>query len=252
MAYPSLLFIHGSATGAWVWDFWRKHLRPFGWEVNVLDLRGHGVSLPIDFTTVTLEDYVADIESVTEQVARQGRQPVLIGWSMGGLLALMYEAKHRQMPALVVMAPVPPLEVGGRTSLEELRQIPPEPLGPRYFGLDLDEPAAARRALADLTDAEAAQVLAKMQGALESGVARRQADRGVSVPADMIGCPVLVLHGEEDAGRPAELDRRMADYYGGTSVGVPDAGHWGIVYHEAAVAGTAWRLDAWLKKVLTK
>ena len=48
MAYPSLLLVHGAANGAWVWDAWRAALKALGWEVNVLDLRGHGRSLPVD------------------------------------------------------------------------------------------------------------------------------------------------------------------------------------------------------------
>ena len=63
MPYPSLLFVHGAASGAWVWATWRRHLRPFGWMTNVLDLRGHGLSLPMDFTTVTMEDYVAQTQA---------------------------------------------------------------------------------------------------------------------------------------------------------------------------------------------
>src|SRR5688500_16319178 len=68
MPAPSLLLIHGAANGAWVWDAWRRHLRELGWATNVLDLRGHGRSLPVDFSAVTMEDYLADVESVTAQI----------------------------------------------------------------------------------------------------------------------------------------------------------------------------------------
>src|SRR5678815_3278104 len=94
MAYPSLLLVHGAANGAWVWDAWRAALKPLGWEVNVLDLRGHGRSMPTDMNEVTMELYLADLESVAGQIAAvQGKHPVVGGWSMGGLVSMMYAVK---------------------------------------------------------------------------------------------------------------------------------------------------------------
>src|SRR6478672_10733535 len=112
MAYPSILLVHGAANGAWVWDAWRAALAPLGWQVNVLDLRGHGRSLPADMTEVTMEVYVNDLESVASQIAAaQGRHPIVGGWSMGGLVSMMYTAKTLGVPAQLLFAPSPSLEV---------------------------------------------------------------------------------------------------------------------------------------------
>lgn len=245
MPYPSLLFIHGEGAAGWLWEPWRRHLRPFGWETNVLDLRGHGRSLPIDFTNVTLDDYVADIESVIGQIGAQGRLPALAGWGIGGLLALMMASRNRDIPAVIAMAPVAPKEAGAGATLDELRRIPATPLTVDHLGV-------GEEALADLTPQEASRLRGEMKDAAESGVALRQAERGLSVPPETVHCPVLVLSGAFDDRRSAEQGRRMAELYGGQSIAVPEAGRWGIVYHESAVADTAWRLDAWLKKVLQK
>src|SRR3972149_261049 len=106
MASPPLLLIHGAANGAWVWDVWRRHLQPLGWEVNVLDLRGHGRSLPADLGSTTMEDYLSDVESVTPQiVAAQGQHPVIGGWGMGGLPAVMYAPPP---PETAAPPPLPP------------------------------------------------------------------------------------------------------------------------------------------------
>src|SRR5262245_23646954 len=121
MALPALICVHGAASGAWVWDTWRKHLGALGWQVNVMDLRGHGRSLPVDLSETTMEDYLADLESVAPQIARAtGSHPVVVGWSMGGLVALMYAARHADTPALVLLSPSAPLEVAGKASIEEL------------------------------------------------------------------------------------------------------------------------------------
>lgn len=249
MPYPSLLFIHGEGTAAWLWEPWRRHLRPFGWETNVLDLRGHGRSLPIDYTTVTLEDYIADIESVVGQIAAQSRTPVLAGWGMGALLALMMASRRQEVPGVVLLGPVATKEAGGGASLQELQRIPAGPIGPAELGVATDGTATA---LADLTDEEKTRLRNEMKDAIESGVALRQAERGVSVPVDTVQRPVLVLSGDVEDGRGAEPGGRVAETYGGQRVVVPGVGRWGIVYHEAAVADMAWRVDAWLKKVLTK
>jgi pimeloyl-ACP methyl ester carboxylesterase len=241
--------IHGAANGAWVWDFWRRELKALGWDVNVLDLRGHGISLPVDFSIVTMEDYVADVESVTQQMrARLGAEPVLIGWSMGGLVAMMYAARQEDSPALVLIAPSPPLQVQGRSDPEEVRRTPSAPFGPELYGVYPDDPDRSRaESLFDLTEAEAAVVLEKSRGALESGFARRQRKRGIDIPAGAIKAPTLVLYGESDAHFPPELNRRLSLYLAADGLSVPGAGHWGLVYSERAVRETAPKVDAWLR-----
>jgi len=251
MAYPSILLIHGGATAAWIWEPWRDQLQALGWEVNVLDLRGHGRSLPVDFSTITMEDYVSDIASVTTQIAAaQGQQPILGGWAMGGLIAMMQAAAEPEVPALLLFSPSPPLEVAGRGDAEVVRQTPSGPFGPEVYGLHVDDIEASRQTLHDLTDEESRAVLASVRGAEESGMARRQRRRGISIAPGAIRAPSLVVFGEADAHFTPELNRRLAIYLGGDALPVPRAGHWGIVRGEGFVAETAPRIDGWLRRVL--
>ena len=245
---PSILLIHGGITGAWIWSHWRAHLGALGWEVNVLDLRGHGRSLPADMATVTVDDYVADVASVAEQIsAARGRYPVLGGWAMGGLIAMLQAAADRRVPGLLLLAPSPPLEVVGRAEADVVRQTPSGAFGPEAYGLYPDDAAASREALHDLTDVEIAHVLEQVRDAQESGLARRQRRRGVPVAAGTVICPALVVYGEADRHFPPDLQRRLAIYLGGDALPVPQTGHWGIVCHAEAVAGAAPRVDAWLR-----
>jgi len=251
MAAPSILLVHGAANGAWVWDAWRRHLGPLGWVVNVLDLRGHGRSLPIDLAQVTMEDYVADLASVTRQIAAaEGRHPVVGGWSMGGLVALMYAAGHQDTPALLLLSPSPPLQVAGRASPEEVRSTPAAAFGTELYGVYPDDLEASRRVLADLTEEEAAMVLANSRGAAESGVARRQRKRGISVAPGAVRCPALVVFGDEDRRFAPDINRRTALYLGGETLCVPGAGHWGIVCGDRFVAEAAPKVDTWLRQGL--
>jgi pimeloyl-ACP methyl ester carboxylesterase len=251
MLRPPLLFIHGAANGAWVWEFWRREMKALGWDANVLDLRGHGMSMPVDFAAVTMEDYVSDVESVTPQLeARLGRQPVLIGWSMGGLVAMMYAAKHRATPALVILEPSPPEQVQGRGTAADLSKMPIAAIGPEAYGLYPQDRERSRAALAGLNDAEAAAILEHSAGAEESGLARRQRKAGISIAAGAIHCPVLLIFGERGDPSAPEVNRRLALFLAAETIAVPAAGHWGLVFSERLVDQTAPDLDAWLRRVL--
>jgi pimeloyl-ACP methyl ester carboxylesterase len=249
MPYPSLLLVHGAANGAWVWDAWRPALKSYGWEVNVLDLRGHGRSLPTDMNEVTMEVYVSDLESVAGQIAAvQGRHPVIGGWSMGGLVAMMYAAKTEDVPGLLLFAPSPPLEVQGKATLQELRGLALTPFGPEMYGVHVDSIDASRAAMPDLTDEEIARVLERSAGAEESGLARRQRKSGISVPG--VAAPSLTIYGDQDAAIDPAHSRKLAAHLDGDSMMVPGAGHWGIVYSERMVAMLAPGVDNWLRRTL--
>lgn len=109
---PPLLFVHGSFAGAWIWS---QHFLPFfaeeGRECVALSLRGHGGSGGHDrLDHFGLADYVEDVAAVA---ATLDRPPVVLGHSLGGMVAQRYCTSH---PAAgqVLIASVPP---GGFASL---------------------------------------------------------------------------------------------------------------------------------------
>jgi pimeloyl-ACP methyl ester carboxylesterase len=251
MAYPPLLLIHGAANGAWIWERWRAQFKALEWQANVLDLRGHGRSLPTDLSETTMEDYLADVESVARQIEASAREhPVIGGWSMGGLIAMMYAAAHPETPALLLFAPSPPLQVQGRGSAAEVRATPSAPFGPELYGVFPDDQERSSEALFDLTPEEQAAVLRNSRGALESGFARRQRKRGISISHGAIRCPTLVVYGERDPHFPPDLNRRLALFLAADTLPAPGAGHWGVVYSETTVPALAPKVDAWLRDVL--
>jgi pimeloyl-ACP methyl ester carboxylesterase len=87
--HPLLILIHGSANSAAVWTFWQQALVAQGWPSYAIDLRGHGRGGLWDLSHTSMHDYAADVAVL---VAQFRQSPVLIGWSMGGLVALMVAA----------------------------------------------------------------------------------------------------------------------------------------------------------------
>jgi non-heme chloroperoxidase len=101
-----LLFIHGAYVSAWCWQ---EHFLPWfaarGWSAYAVSLSGHGASRRRDhLDSYSLDDYVRD---VAEVAARLPAPPILIGHSMGGMVAQKY-LEHHDAPATVLMSSVPP------------------------------------------------------------------------------------------------------------------------------------------------
>jgi non-heme chloroperoxidase len=101
-----LLFVHGAYVGAWCWD---EHFLSWfaarGFPAYALSLRGHGESSGRDrLHGFGLADYAEDLERA---VALLDRPPVLIGHSMGALVAQKY-LERAEVPAMALISPVPP------------------------------------------------------------------------------------------------------------------------------------------------
>jgi pimeloyl-ACP methyl ester carboxylesterase len=101
-----LLFVHGAWQNA---SFWREKFMPFfaarGYECHALDLRGHGQSEAVpNINTVSLSDYVSDVVTISKTLPKE---PILIGHSMGGLIAQKF-IQTNPAKAAVLMASCPP------------------------------------------------------------------------------------------------------------------------------------------------
>ncbi len=212
-ARPPLLFIHGSFCGAWVWT---EHFMPFfadeGWDCFAVSLRGHGGSGGA-MEMAGLGDYVDDAAAALE---RLDRPPVLVGHSLGGVVAQRL-AERQTVAGMVLLASLPPS--GLASSALHMARVAPDVLwqvgllqtmGPRAV-----DPRAIHRAIfAPGTPEEfGLAYLPRLQG--ES---RR-------ISFDLMGwpwprrpdppIPVLVVGGDADLFLPVSAFRETADYYDG-------------------------------------
>src|SRR5499433_4097979 len=101
---PPVILVHGAANSGRVWTFWQGELARRGWSSHAIDLRGHGTGAPAELGTTRMADYADDVVAL----ARSLRQPpILVGWSMGGLVAMMAAPACRAR-ACVGLAPSAP------------------------------------------------------------------------------------------------------------------------------------------------
>ncbi|RYG34674.1 alpha/beta hydrolase [bacterium] len=96
---PLAIFVHGAGGGGWEWIVWKREFERLGYEVRSPDL------LPVKggLAKTKLGDYV-------DQVVRSagGRRPtVLVGASMGGMLALLAAPRLKPEKLVLVCSTVP-------------------------------------------------------------------------------------------------------------------------------------------------
>ena len=96
-----ILLIHGGWHGPWCWDDFGERLTVHGHEVRAVQLRGHDQRAGRIWYRA--HHYLDDVRRAAAEFARP---PVLIGHSLGGLLAQKYAERH-PVRALVLMASVP-------------------------------------------------------------------------------------------------------------------------------------------------
>ncbi|MEX0710529.1 MAG: alpha/beta fold hydrolase, partial [Chloroflexota bacterium] len=118
---PPLLLVHGALTGSWLWSSFGAYFAERGWEAHAMNLRGHYTSDLADLSETRMRDYASDIGVAVRQL---GRPPVLIGWGIGALAAMLF-AEHNRVLGLVMLAPSPPAAALPRTPVEhELKLVP--------------------------------------------------------------------------------------------------------------------------------
>jgi non-heme chloroperoxidase len=240
---PPLLLVHGALAGSWMWADFATHFAERGWEAHAMNFRGHYTSDVADLSRVTMHDYADDIGVAIRNL---GRPPVLIGWGIGGLAAMLYAERNPTL-GLVLLAPSPPAAALPRRPDElELKAVPGV-YDARWWGW-IQPADRLREMMPDLDEAEIGKVQEMLAGARESGSARRERMLGVEVDAARIDVPALVIGaGMDDVIHPSEA-RRTADLLGATYEFFPSASHFGLVMGSQTWPQVAGSVLGWLEE----
>lgn len=240
---PPLLLVHGALTGSWMWSSFATFFAERGWEAHAMNFRGHYTSDVADLSEVSMRDYADDIGVAVRQL---GRPPVVIGWGIGALAAMLY-AERADVLGLVLLAPSPPAAaLPRRPSAHELKDVPPM-YDARWWGW-IDTPERVREMMPDLNDEELEKVQEMLDGARESGSARRERMLGVALDSSRIRADALVIGaGRDDVVHPTEA-RRTADLLGAAYEYIPSASHFGLVMGSDTWPQVAGAVLGWLEE----
>jgi alpha-beta hydrolase superfamily lysophospholipase len=203
-----VLLIHGISEHSGRYEHVGRFLADRGFDVVAIDLRGFGESGGSRAYVNSFDDYLDDVEDQLAEVRALGLPVVLLGHSMGGLIALSYALTNRPQPDLLALSapalgakiPTPQRKLAPALARLAPRLQVPAAIKGEVLATDPDvavayfaDPLIVRTATPALGQA----MLRQMQWANEN-LAR-------------LTIPTFVMHGADDQLVPARSTRPLAD-----------------------------------------
>lgn len=188
MRLAHAVLVHGAGGGAWEWNLWRGVWAARGIAMTCPELQ----PVAEGWAATGLGAYVAQVGAA---VAGAPRPRVVVGASLGGLLAMRCADAA---DALVLVNPLPPAPWSGGLPPPEERDVVPWRTTARLAG--------TRRALPDSDDATA--LFAFRHWRDESGRVLREARQ---CAVDRPACPILCIASSRDADVPPAVTEALAD-----------------------------------------
>lgn len=230
---PALLVLHGGP--GLEHSYLLPGLEPLARDHRLIfyDQRGSGRSdAPLDSSSISLENFLADLDRVSRQVA--GGEATILGHSWGGLLAVLYASRYpERVRSLVLMSPIEPgqryreettrRQRAGRSSRDSaaiaelvdskaFRSRNPEAVNQLYrlsFRSTFADTGLASRLPVDFTARTA-----RAAGTVPELLLGPLGDYDFWDRLERIQAPALVVHGSEDpipSAMAREMSRRMPD-----------------------------------------
>lgn len=223
-----IVMVHGAFCGGWAFDAFRAPFEAAGCAVVCPDLRGHGEDEAAAVAGVSMADYAADIAALCVEF---DTPPVLVGHSMGGLVAQL-AARRAPLKGLVLLSPSAPWGVAGGTLEEAATAVGVQMLGPFAAGaLEPDRGLMRRYSLDRMARAEREAVAGRLRP--ESARAVRETltwwtdpFMTTSLGPGRLPIPSLVIVGEGDVVHSPATGRAVAERIGAELRIAPGMSHW--------------------------
>ena len=222
-----IIMVHGAFCGGWCFDRFRRPFEAAGHDVSAPDLPGHGGRRGEGVAGLSLRHYAADL---VKQIRACAAPPVLVGHSMGGLVASL-AAVQAPVRALVMLAPSPPWGVVG-SAMEVAASVGLSSEGPYWTreiqpdarimaGVSLDRtPRREHPAIISRMGPESGRVLYE--------IISWWADPTLAsmVPPGAVRAPTLVIGGAEDRIHPPSTIAQVAFRTGAEMRIMDGMSHW--------------------------
>jgi pimeloyl-ACP methyl ester carboxylesterase len=227
------VFVHGMWGTPDVWRNWQALFEGRGWQTVAPALRHHDAppqAPPAELGTTSLLDYVADLETLVRDLPDK---PVVIGHSMGGLIALMLAARGLAQAAVLLTPAAPAGVLAIRPS--NLRAFARIEMSWGWWRKPhrptLDEAlwhtfntAGAREA----SERHAGFVHDSGRALFEMALPWLDAGKATTIDPRLVSAPLLFVAAAQDRLTPPAVVRRTAKRFAPVShyVEYPDQGHW--------------------------
>jgi len=203
-----VLMIHGISEHSGRYDHVGRFLADHGFDVVAIDLRGFGQSGGRRAYVKSFDDYFDDVEDQMAEVRALGVPVVLLGHSMGGLIALSYALSARRGPDLLALS-APALGANVPAAVRVLTPVlarlaprlsVPSPIRGEMLATD---PEVGKAYFAD------ALVVRTVTPSLGNALLRQI--QWANDNLARLAIPTLVMHGADDQLVPARSTRPLAD-----------------------------------------
>jgi pimeloyl-ACP methyl ester carboxylesterase len=248
------LLIHGMWGTSEVWRNWRVFLETRGWAVLTPSLRHHEappLTPPPELGTTGLADYARDLEILLQGLPEK---PVIVGHSMGGLIALKLCARGLAR-AGVLLTPAPPSSV---LALRISNVLAFARIERQWGWWRKPHRATLKEAVWHTFNTMDPCEAAGLHGTFVHDSGRALLEMGLPwldrtasahvAPAD-VAVPLLMVAGLRDRLTPPSVVRRIADRFDGAEYReYPGQGHWVLGqpgWQEIAADAAQWMDRQW-------
>jgi non-heme chloroperoxidase len=251
-----IMMIHGMWGGDWVWDNYKKFFESKGYRCITPTLRYHDKKYKDDpnnqIGTTSLFDYVEDLE---KEIYKLDQKPILMGHSMGGLLAQILGSRGLAK-ALVLLTPAPPKGIFALKP-SVIKSFWSVTMRPGFWRKPMlqtfNEAVYAMMQLIPVEDRkEIYERLVPESGRAASEIGYWILDRknASSVDSAKITCPTLVISGGQDKITPSSVVRKVADKYNAVTTFKEFSNHAHWVIGEPGWNEIAEYSSDWLNQIM--
>lgn len=204
--WASVLLLHGIAEHSGRYERTGSLLAAAGLEVHAFDLRGHGRSGGRPVYIERWDRYLDDVAWQVEALRALGRPVVLLGHSMGALIALTYAESERPAADLLVLS-APSI----RAAVPAWQRLAAPVLGRLSPTLVLANPIDVRQLAHDPAVGQAydADPLVRQRSTTRLGMEFFGAMRRSRRDLGRLRVPTLVIHGGADTLVPTAVSEPL-------------------------------------------